>query len=134
MARVEKDRATSCWVWTGAIQKGGYGTISIATAKKALAHRTAYELFVGPIPPDKELHHTCANRPCVNPAHLEPVVRFTHIHLEPRSMANKTHCKRGHLLAGDNLTANGVKRGIRQCRICFNQWNRENYHRRRGVT
>lgn len=45
--------------------------------------------------------------------------------------AQQTHCKRGHLLAGDNLCKT---RRHRICRICYNQAAREGYHRRRQPT
>jgi len=32
--------------------------------------------------------------------------------------AAKSHCKRGHLLAGDNLVQASLKRGQRVCRTC----------------
>lgn len=38
-----------------------------------MAHRVAYELWVGPIPEGMELDHRCKVRACINPAHLEPV-------------------------------------------------------------
>ncbi len=37
------------------------------------AHRTAYEIWVGPIPDGHEVDHTCHNKLCINPAHLEAV-------------------------------------------------------------
>lgn len=33
-------------------------------------------------------------------------------------MANRTHCKAGHPLAGDNLVPSRLKVGVRQCREC----------------
>lgn len=74
-----------CWLWRGAIQTRGYGSFGFR-GKVELAHRSAYELFVGPIPDGLTIDHTCHNdsgcrstgkdclhRRCVNPAHLEPV-------------------------------------------------------------
>jgi hypothetical protein len=39
-------------------------------------------MFVGPIPPNREIDHLCRVRSCVNPAHLEVVT-------------NRENCRRG---------------------------------------
>mgnify|MGYP006921331108 CR=1 FL=1 len=68
-----------CWIWTGVINNKGYGTTSYGRNRKIkgldgprLAHRTSYELTVGPIPEGQHLLHSCDNPPCCNPAHLRP--------------------------------------------------------------
>jgi hypothetical protein len=51
--------------------RGGYGTIGSQDGDfKILAHRAAYEAFVGPIPDGHVVMHTCDMRCCVNPSHL----------------------------------------------------------------
>jgi len=57
-----------CWLWQGSCNPKGYG--SIHTGKFHSAHRSAYMLFVGPIPPGKYVIHTCDRPACINPAHL----------------------------------------------------------------
>ena len=63
-----------CWEWAGARKVGqggapGYGVIK-RRRKYITAHRCAYELFVGVIPPHMVVRHTCDNPPCCRPEHL----------------------------------------------------------------
>lgn len=58
-----------CWEWQ-AFKRGGYGTFSIGK-KIYAAHRVAYELEVGWIPPRMFVRHKCDNPSCVRPDHLE---------------------------------------------------------------
>lgn len=60
-----------CIPWTGSLSQDGYGHIGSGHGTRVLlAHRAAYELFVGPIPDDKLVLHSCDNPPCVNHEHL----------------------------------------------------------------
>lgn len=53
-----------CWVWTGCINTGGYG--SLYWRKRPLtAHRVAWELQNGPIPEGLCVLHHCDHRACV---------------------------------------------------------------------
>lgn len=62
-----------CWHWQGAIGSHGYGQFLGPDGVVGLAHRISYELHIGPVPEGLQLDHLCRVRPCVNPAHLEPV-------------------------------------------------------------
>jgi hypothetical protein len=65
------NKTETCWLWTGAMLKTGYGSIRV-NHKAERAHRVAYELSVGPIQAGRILLHSCDNPLCVNPSHLRP--------------------------------------------------------------
>lgn len=64
-----------CWLFTGAKQSRGYGSVGIGNRRTALAHRVAYEACVGPIPDGMTIDHLCLNKTCLNPEHMEVVSR-----------------------------------------------------------
>ncbi len=63
------DIAGDCWVWTGATNARGYGVISIG-GRMLLAHRLAYAMRHGDLPPADFICHHCDTPGCVNPDHL----------------------------------------------------------------
>ena len=58
-----------CICFTRLHGKDGYGSLWNGE-KIQLVHRLWWEYFVGPIPPDKELSHTCCRLNCYNLDHL----------------------------------------------------------------
>lgn len=66
------EKTDTCWNWTGGKNSNGYGQF-YAMSLRFSAHRFAYEICVGPIPPGLTIDHLCRNHGCVNPAHIEPV-------------------------------------------------------------
>lgn len=69
-----REEDSGCWLWTGPFGRGGYGTFK-HDRRRMSAHRAAYEIFTGTIPPGEGHHgtcvlHTCDVPHCVNPAHL----------------------------------------------------------------
>src|SRR5580692_6687685 len=59
----------SCWVWTGARDKDGYGVIKIA-GKSVRLTRFIFKEINGRIPKDHDICHKCDNPPCFRPSHL----------------------------------------------------------------
>lgn len=70
-AKVDRRGPDDCWLWTGSVMGTGYGNIKVnARVGNTYAHRLAYELHKGHIPPEMTVDHSCFNRRCVNPEHL----------------------------------------------------------------
>lgn len=59
------DMSGDCWIFTGVRDRQGYGRY-----RKGKAHRFAWSLGNGPIPPGKLIRHQCDNPGCVRPDHL----------------------------------------------------------------
>jgi hypothetical protein len=117
-----------CLEWTGAKHPLGYGRLKLNGDLKQ-AHRIAYELWMGPIPPHLELDHLCRNPSCVNPGHLEPVSHAENL----RRIPARTHCLKGHEFTPENT---GVHvRGKRYCLACKSERDRQyNQGRRKCAT
>lgn len=130
-SRVDRRGPDDCWPWTGPVAPQGYG-VTYAGGKRQGAHRVAYQLNVGPIPPGLCIDHLCHNadplcgldndcphRRCCNPAHLEATTSQMNS-LRGNTMAArnaaKTHCPYGHPYDDAN-TRVAPDRG-RRCRIC----------------
>lgn len=61
-----------CWLWTGALNGGGYGTFCFKGERKGIGvHRISLILSGESIPNGYVARHICRNRNCVNPDHLE---------------------------------------------------------------
>lgn len=116
-SKVEK--TDTCWNWTGASIRGGYGML-LWRERRRLAHRISYEIAHGdPVPDGLTVDHLCRNPRCVNPDHLEVVTNRENVlrGAGPTAInARKTHCVNGHALEGDNLLQRSD--GGRRCREC----------------
>lgn len=115
------NKTKKCWLWTGATYKG-YGQFQLGTGKTVRAHRFAYEMWVGEIPPGLTIDHECKVRNCVRPSHLRPMERGANALAGNGPAAKnkrKTECLRGHRLVGRNVIVRPGRSG-RECRECAN--------------
>lgn len=64
-----KKREGTCWTWTAATDKDGYGVFWYNN-KAQYAHRVSWQLTNGLITSDQVVCHRCDNPLCVRPDHL----------------------------------------------------------------
>lgn len=134
------DKTDACWIWTGAVQSSGYGSVGIGNRRTALVHRLSYEAHVGPIPDGYTIDHVvargCTDKRCVRPDHLEPV---TIAENNRRGRVARGYfvggqCSKGHRLAGDNVRISRRRLVCRECKRltrdqgnhAIREWAREN--------
>lgn len=67
-SRVEK--GNGCWEWRGGRNGHGYGGMYF-NGRVQHAHRVSWQIVNGPIPRWQWILHSCDNKGCVNPAHLD---------------------------------------------------------------
>jgi hypothetical protein len=116
--RCEFDPVSGCWNWTGFIKNSGYGSFTARKKGKTVTktvHRWAYEVFIGPIEEGAIIRHSCDNKLCINPSHLETGTQKDNMQDRlTRTWRPITHCINGHELKSPNLVS--VKR--KRCKIC----------------
>lgn len=134
-----KETASGCWEWQGYTRQDGYARVTIrptpTTQETHLAHRLAYETWVGPIPEGLVIDHVCRNRACINPSHLEVVTQATN---NQRGMApsfqaqREQRCKRGHPYTPEHsyFGSDGRRRSCRTCETANQRRRRAEIHAR----
>lgn len=122
-SKIKFNEETSCWDWKGTMFSNGYGAFKLKR-KMWRSHRLSYSIFVGEIPSKHEIHHTCENRKCCNPEHLQLLKHPEHARTHN---IKKTHCKRGHEFTKENTRISPTNKRI--CRKCerINHYNA--YHK-----
>ncbi len=124
VARVRRVRSTGCWLWLGAKNAAGYGTIRNGKAV-VYTHRVMLEASGVPIGAGLFACHTCDTPACVNPAHLfvgTPKDNTQDAVAKLRFPAQtQTHCKRGHEFTPENtyMAPAGASAAKRRCRQCL---------------
>jgi hypothetical protein len=137
-------KGAGCWTWSAGEISTGYGAFHPAKNETVLAHRYAYELAIGPIPPGLVVDHTChgrdktcrggptcRHRRCVNPAHLEAVTNEENLRRGAGyALLNgmRTSCINGHPYTLEN-TYEAPDGGVR-CRTCARERDRDRYRPR----
>lgn len=123
--RTVEDNSTprgSCVVWTGTLDRYGYGVFRVGGGRVTGAHRAAWLARRGELADGLVLDHLCRNRACVNVEHMEAVsvqVNTIRGNGGKKPFPRGTHCVNGHEYTPENSRWR-QRRGynIRECRTC----------------
>ena len=117
--RISEEPISGCWLWTGPINRYGYG-VACVSGRRMSAHRAVYEILRGAIPDGLTIDHLCRVTSCVNPWHMEAVPQGVNT-LRGNTVSGvnsrKTHCLRGHPF--DEQNTRRTRDGYRSCRACL---------------
>ena len=108
-SKIELILFTTCWWWSGGVNKHGYGVFAAKGFPSQFAHRYSYSIYVGEIKSDTIndpicVMHSCDNPMCVNPDHLSLGSRADN----NRDMVNKSRQARGDASGASKLTEDDV--------------------------
>lgn len=99
-----------CWLWIGSKSSNGYGLFKLEGGKYGrteTAHRAAWILFKGSIPPKTCVLHACDNKLCVNQAHL--FLGTKDDNNKDRAWKGRSHSPKGVLNPSSVLTESKVR-------------------------
>lgn len=117
-----------CFVFVGSKTKAGYGFVTYKQ-KNYYLHRLSYSAFVGEIPKDKVVMHTCDTPGCINPLHL--AVGTKGDNMKDMILKGRDHHPKGR--GSGSLMSEAERLYIRQqvgsasCREIARQLGRSNY-------
>jgi len=121
---VVPNNTTKCWEWNGVHYKLGYARFGSGIGITDLVHRLMYELIKGKIKEGLILDHTCSNKGCVNPDHLEEVTYQENLLRGNNALMHLGFCKHGHARTSDNIFIK-PNDGKTRCRKCNGRYHPE---------
>ena len=121
------EKSDGCWLWISARATNGYGKFGDWKNRKTwAAHRLAWTLTIGPIPPGLEVCHSCNVKLCVRPGHLYLAPHATNMadarrdglyavgarHPRARLTEEQVRCIRLQVAAGESRSAVARQYGL----------------------
>lgn len=115
------ERRGDCLIWTGPVDKDGYGKVPVGSKGHVRVHRAAWIEENGLPPEDKPfILHRCDVRNCIEVSHLYPGTQADNMRDRKARTGYagtgrkvQTHCREGHKYTGKKNS-----RGHNLCQTC----------------